>query len=126
MRMGFDFLLSRGISIFRRMPQLPVVTVTATGSSASDFAAAPISGIIHGLGADATKGIGLPTPQGVGDWCIVKNSTAANAVLKVYPPAGQKINDGSADAALSMAAKTSAVFVSIDGLGWWSLPLLPS
>jgi hypothetical protein len=126
MRGAFDFFSSRGLSNFKRMPRLPVVAVAAAGSTTADAAVIPYAGIVHATGADATKGVMLPTPQGEGDWCFVKNSTAANAVLKVYPPTGKKINDGTADAALSMAAKTSALFVSIDGTGWTSLPLLPS
>lgn len=126
MRERHDYGLHTGVEDFRRMPRWPVLTVGAAGSTAADAGAIPFSGIVHATGADATKGVILPAPSGPGDTCFVKNSTAANAVLKVYPPSGEAINNGTADAALSMAAKTSALFVSLDGLGWVTLPLLPS
>jgi hypothetical protein len=56
----------------------------------------------------------------------VKNADAANAILKVYPDTGDAINALAANAALSMAAKTSAVFVAFDATTWYTIPLLPS
>jgi len=58
--------------------------------------------------------------------CIVKNDDTANAVLKVYPNTSDTINALSANAALSMAAKTAAVFVAYDATAWFTVPLLPS
>jgi cobalamin biosynthesis protein CobD/CbiB len=57
---------------------------------------------------------------------VIKNSDAANAVLKVWPATGDAINAIAANSALSMAAKTSALFVSLDGTTWYTTPLLPS
>ena len=58
---------------------------------------------------------------------VIKNSDAANAVLKVYPATGDKINSGTATTgSLNMAAKTSTVLVAIDATDWFSVPLLPS
>lgn len=102
-------------------------TVAAAGTTVADAGAA-VSGsgaVINATGADATKGIKFPT-SAAGSVYFVKNSDAANAILKVYAFAGGKINNGSTDAALSMAAKTGAVFVAIATDTWVTIPLLPS
>ena len=100
--------------------------VAAAGSSQSDATAVGAStGFVHATAADATKGIKLPAAV-AGRTIIVKNSDAANAVLKVYPATGDAINAISANSALSMAAKTSAVFVALDGTTWYTVSLLPS
>jgi hypothetical protein len=105
---------------------MAVETVAAAGAGATTATAASVYGIIVGTGADGTKGIKLPTAV-AGKIVIVKNSDAANAVLKVYPGADDKINSGTATTgALSMAAKTSAVFVAISDVDWFTVPLLPS
>jgi hypothetical protein len=52
-------------------------------------------------GADATKGVILPTVTN-GKFIIVVNT--ANAVLKIYPASGEKIQGGTANANISLAA----------------------
>jgi len=103
---------------------LASATVAAAGSSQSD-AAAIAEGFTLVTAADATKGVKLPAAA-AGKVCVVKNSDAANAVLKVYPDTSDAINALSANAALSMAAKTSALFVAYDATTWYTVPLLPS
>jgi hypothetical protein len=79
-------------------------------------------------GADATKGVALPTGV-AGLVVIVKNDDTANAVLKVY-----SANDGNSAAinavasgtAYSMAAKTSCMFVAYSATQWFSIPLVAS
>lgn len=111
---------------------LKVTSVAATGSTTTDAALLSPLGILHVTAADGTKGVriqgGTVTDRSnYSPLLIVKNSDAANAILKIYPPTGGKINAGSTDAALSMAAKTAALFVTFDGgTNWVSLPLLPS
>lgn len=97
-------------------------SIAAAGSTITD-AAVLTSGFQLVTGADATKGAVLPATTGS---IIVKNADAANAVLKVYPPSGGTINALSTSAAISMAAKTSAVFSSLDGIAFYTTPLLPS
>jgi hypothetical protein len=105
---------------------MAVETVAAAGSGATTAASATTYGIIVGTGADGTKGIKLPTAK-AGKIVIVKNADAANAVLKVYPATDDKINSGTATTgSLNMAAKTSAVFVAISDVDWFTVPLLPS
>lgn len=43
---------------------------------------------------------------------------ALNAVAKVYPPVGGSINYGSANAAVSLAARKPGLFVAVDALNW--------
>ena len=47
-------------------------------------------------------------------------------MLKLYPNTDDAINALSANAALSMAAYTSALLVSYDATTWYTVPLLPS
>ena len=106
---------------------LTVAALAAAGSAQGDAGAivSASGAFIHATGADATKGIILPAAT-AGQIFIIKNSDAANAVLKVYPATGDAINALAANAALSMAAKTSALFVALDTTTWYTLPLLPS
>jgi hypothetical protein len=105
---------------------LPVAAVAAAGSDNTNAAAIANYGVVHATGADGTKGVKLPAAA-AGKVVIVKNSDAANAILKVYPGASDKINSGTATTgSLSMAAKTAAMFVAIDDVDWFSVPLLPS
>lgn len=102
-------------------------SVAAAGSTVADGGAiaAGSGGLVLATGANATKGVVLPTGA-AGDYFVIKNDDAANAVLKVYAASGGKINNGSADAALSMAAKTCATLYCIATNSWVSSPLLPS
>lgn len=104
-----------------------VEAVAAAGSAQGDATAATETGpaLIHGTGADGTKGIKLPAAA-AGRILFVKNADAANAILKVYPASGDAINALSGDTAISMAAKTSAVFIAVDATTWFTIPLLPS
>lgn len=106
---------------------LNVEAVAAAGSAQGDAGAvtAASGAIIHATGADATKGIVLPTAA-AGKFYFVKNADAANAVLKVYPASADDINALGANTAISMAANTSATFVAIDATNWVTIPLLPS
>lgn len=104
----------------------PVAAVAAAGNDATNAAAISNYGVVHATGADGTKGVKLPVAA-AGKVVIIKNSDAANAVLKVYPATGDKINSGTATTgSLNMAAKTATMLVAIDATDWFSVPLLPS
>jgi len=110
---------------------LNVQTLTPLGSTVADAAQITTKGpaIVYATGADGTKGIKLPKAV-PGKMYIVVNRDSDNAVLKVYPfEAAGIINGLSAAAAISMAAKTRAIFVCVVGGAssiWSTLPLLPS
>lgn len=107
----------------RRIPtRIATATVAATGSAQGD-AAAIVEGFTLVTAGDGTKGVALPSAV-AGMQVIVKNG--AGAILKVYPATSDAINALSANAALSMAANTSALFVAYDATTWYTVPLLPS
>jgi predicted RecA/RadA family phage recombinase len=102
--------------------RVPTSTVAATGSVQGD-AAQLQEGFNLVTAADGTKGVVLPAAV-AGMVVQVKNNT--NAVLKVYPAASDTVNGLSANAAISVAAFTNAVFTAYDATAWYTNPLLPS
>lgn len=107
-------------------PSLSVEAVAAAGADQAGAAAIGSgTGFAHVTGADGTKGAKLPAAV-AGKMIIVKNSDAANAILKLYPATGDAINALAANASLNMAAKTSALLVCLDATTWYTVPLLPS
>lgn len=92
-----------------------VASVAATGSEQGD-AAALTAGINTVSAADATKGVILPAAK-AGLVVQVYNEHATNG-LKVYPATGDDINDGSANAAVTMEGKGLARFVGLDTTTW--------
>ena len=107
-------------------PKAPGVLTTETVAAlgTNQATAAPIGlGFTLVTGANATVGVELPVAP-AGAVCEVKNGAAA--ALLVYPPAGGTINGIAANGALSMAANTSAVFRSLNGTAWYTIPLVPS
>lgn len=106
------------------MFRVPTFKVAATGTVQGD-AAALLAGFTWVTAADAVKGVKLPVAK-AGDMVIIKNDDTANAVLKIYPATGAVINALAANAALSIALRTSVILVASDSLQWFSLPLLAS
>ena len=111
-----------GVKNFSFMPLIPCATVAALGTVQGD-AAAITTGFTLVSGADAAKGVILPTAA-PGLVAIVKNG--ANAVLKIWPNTSDAINAIAANSSLDIAALTSVVLVSYDATTWYSVPLLPS
>jgi hypothetical protein len=110
----------------------PTLTLTAAALVAlgtNQATAAPIvspsGAFIHATAADGTVGIRLPAAT-AGQIFIIKNSDAANAVLKIYPASSDAINALAANASLDIAAKTSVILVALDATTWYTVPLLPS
>lgn len=94
---------------------VPVTAVTAAGSAQGDA-----TGLSDGLnvvaGADGTKGVVLPAAV-AGRQVSVYSSVATNG-LKIYPATGDDINDGSANAAITIEGKTHAIFEAVDDATW--------
>lgn len=116
-----------GASITSPILTFDVLSLLALGTNQGNAAliTATAPGNVLATGADATKGIRLPAAT-IGKVYNIKNSDAANAVLKVYPATGETINALAADAAISMAAKTSATFMCVVAGAWLTIPLVPS
>lgn len=111
-----------GIKTFSVMPVIPSATVAATGTVQGD-AAAITTGFTLVSAADGAKGVQLPAAV-AGLVAIVKNNVAA--VLKVWPNTDDAINGLGANNSMSLANSVSAMFVSYNGVNWYTLPLLPS
>lgn len=90
-------------------------SVAATGSSQSD-AAALTSQINYVSASDGTKGVLLPTAV-AGLTIGVYNTVATNG-LKIYPATGADINDGTANAAITIEGKTLAMLTAVDTTTW--------
>ena len=91
--------------------------VAAAGSTQADAAALSSARAIHRVtGANATVGVILPAGvAGVSHMVL----NAVNAVLKVYPASGEKIESGTANAALECTALYAYIFTYVDStVGW--------
>jgi predicted RecA/RadA family phage recombinase len=108
-------------------PLLPnVQSVAAAGSVVGDATAITANGVhnvVTVTAGDGTKGVILPAAV-AGQLFFLKNNAAA--ILKVYPPTGGAINALSANAAISMASLTSAIFMFTSATTVMTIPLLPS
>lgn len=92
-----------------------VATVASAGSAQGDAAA--LTGKTNNVtGADGTKGVILPS-VGIGETIEVYNAVATNG-LKIYPPTSGTINGGSANAAITIEGKTTALVKNLDGTNW--------
>jgi predicted RecA/RadA family phage recombinase len=103
---------------------MAVATKAAAGSAQGDATAITAEGFCLVTAADDAKGVKLPAAA-AGKVVIIKNSVA-NKDLLVYPNTDDKINGGSANAALTMADGTAAMFIAYDATDWYTVPLLPS
>lgn len=92
-----------------------VASVAAAGSAQGD-AATLTAGINTVSAADGTKGVILPAAV-AGLVVEVYNEHASNG-LKVYPATGDDINDGTANAAVTIEGKTLARFTALDTSTW--------
>jgi len=87
-------------SITGTLLNISTQTLAAAGSAQGD-AGTITRQLVFVTGADATKGVILPTVTN-GKFIIVVNT--ANAILKIYPASGEKIQGGTANANISLAA----------------------
>jgi hypothetical protein len=95
----------------------PAATVAAAGSNQGN-AASVTAGFTYVTGADGTKGVKLPTAVG-GVTVMIVN--AAAQPLKVYPNTSDKINGGTANAAVEMENSTTMIVVALDATDWYTL-----
>ena len=86
-------------------------------------AAALSLGFNYVTGADDAKGVKLPTAV-AGSIVIIKVGPGAD--LLVYPNTSDKINDGSANAAITVVDDVCFMLIAKDATDWYTLPLLPS
>jgi len=101
---------------------IPVTTVAAAGTNQGTAAALSL-GFNYVTGADDAKGVKLPAAA-AGRIVIIKVGPGAD--LKVYPNTSDKINDGTADAAITVVDDVCFMLIAKDATDWYTLPLLPS
>lgn len=106
---------SAGDEIVTRLNGSDIATLAAAGSAQGDAAVISHRTTIV-TGADGTKGVKLPAAV-AGDYYEVYNSVATNG-LKIYPATGDDINDGTANAAITIEGKTLAIFRAVDSATW--------
>lgn len=92
--------------------------VTATGSSSQSDSYAVRAHLTDVSGGGATTGVRLPAANG-GDNFTICNRSASNCL--VYPPTGGKLNDGSANAAITLADNESATFHCINTIDYMAV-----
>lgn len=91
-----------------------IADLAAAGSNQSG-AAQIVARITNATGADGTKGVKLPLAV-LGDVRRVYNP--GSSALLVYPGASDDINDGSTNAAVTLAPKSFGVFTAMDATTW--------
>ena len=92
-------------------------TVAAAGTTQTNAAALTV-GFTNVTGSDGTKGVRLPAAT-AGAIAYIRNSVAQP--LKVYPASGDKINGGTADAAVIMENSTTMIVIALDATDWFTL-----
>jgi hypothetical protein len=97
---------------------MAVQSLAAAGSDQAG-AGAITGGIVAVTGADGTKGVRLPTGAAESQ-CWVYNTHASN-VLKLYPHTGGAFNNGTSNAAINVAGRTSVHCLCVDGTNWLTI-----
>lgn len=97
----------------------PSLAVAAAGNSQATATALTGSlNVVTSATGTSADGVALPTGFAVGDLVFVVNATAAAVDVFPYASSGGTINGGSGDAAVTVPATSSAVFVSLGDDDW--------
>ena len=94
-----------------------VGTIAAAGNSQAT-ATAIVDQVTYVTGADNTKGVVLPLAAPAGSVFIVHNTGSATT-LALYPNTSDKINGGTANAAVTVAAEETAILIQADSTNWY-------
>jgi hypothetical protein len=95
------------------------LTITAAGTTQANATLLPMSSLCYVATAANNSGVIIPPGNGsgdliaTGDWFLVYNADANNLLL--YPPLGGALNNGTTNASLTIATKTSLMMFSVDG-----------
>lgn len=101
-------------------------TIAGLGTTVADAAAINSTvGAVLATGGNNSVGVLLPIAS-AGRIIFLKNADADNGIMKVYAQVNSTINAIAANTGISMAAKTSAVFMGTSSTNWVTIPLLPS
>lgn len=93
--------------------------LAATGSAIGNAAAVPAAaGFVAVTGNNGTAGVQLPAPYP--GRMIIIYATVASQNLSVYPPVNGTVNNGSANAAATLAGQLACMFIGQNGTNWAS------
>jgi hypothetical protein len=102
------------------MPSIATAVSAAGTNQSGATELAKVYNLVTTVGSGA--GVKLPTAAEKLTYTVV-NTTATN--LLIYPNLSDKINGGTANAAVTLAAGSSVTFIAKDATDWYSLtPLL--
>lgn len=98
------------------------VAVNISAAGTSQATATAVAFDVNNVSAvDGTKGVRLPSAVGSLSYeKIIFNTDASNG-LKIYPATGDKINGGSANAAITIEGNTMAILRSLDTSSWGAI-----
>lgn len=71
-----------------------------------------------------TGGARLPAPSGINHTVRVYNR--AGATCKLYPHVGGKVNNGAANAELSLPTDKACIVTAVSATEWYSFPVVPT
>lgn len=93
------------------------VTTTTQGTGAT--ITTPVTSLGTAYAGASGAALNIPANGAAGNLLVVRNGAGTNAV-NVFPPSGGAFNLGTANAAFSLAAAKTAIFVALDntGLNW--------
>ena len=91
-------------------------TLSASGSSSQANSALVLDDVNVYTTAASNSGARLPLGSAAGDVFFIGNQDA-NTML-IYPPTGGKLNNGSANASVSLPTVKPALCISIDGTSY--------
>lgn len=98
---------------------LATAAINAAGADQTNAAALTVSAVNVVGAADATKCVMLPAAA-AGKWAVVY-STAATVGLPVFPNLGDDINGGTANASVTIEARSPALFICADANTWTAI-----
>jgi hypothetical protein len=107
--------LAGALTLSSKLNLTDVGTVAAAGSAQGD-ATAITNMVTYVTASDGAKGVILPAVTAGAVYIVY--DTVATSGLKIYPASGDDINDGSANAAITIEGKTMAIFVGLDTTTW--------
>jgi hypothetical protein len=97
----------------------PSISASVSAAGTNQSGATELSDVYSVVtSVSSGQGVKLPTASAQLTYTVV-NTTATN--LLVYPNVSDKINGGSADAAVTVAAGSSVTFIAKDSTDWYSL-----
>lgn len=122
--MGIGFIsarqfLNEKLGFHKAVEGLSAVPFTAAGTGQAT-ATLLTKKVVVVRGANGTNGVRLTATPTVGDIHVVYNQSKSNG-LKVYPGSGGAINEGTTNAAITLAPRSLAILHAISSSSWGAI-----